>query len=435
MPVIKVGKTPQAPNPHVPYSAELMDVGYKHSIVDSSRTPKSALLTHIEGSSWTVDYYSQVLGSDEEPTTFDPNQTQSYQQYALIKGYELKLQGELSTTVDPSDQTVVINGSAMLYPYMKPNFGDAFIADMGDGQAAIFTVTQVEKKSHFKSSVYEIEFTLQRYVDKELDDNITSKVVKTGHFVKDFMTYGQNPVLPTTEKQKLDILTDLKADCLADWLTEFFSVEFKTILVPTEVATYDPFVTQFMVSIFDKSEHPLLTSITLLNIDDQNMRYTISLWDALIKREHYMLRSAFDEYALISPKNLSHNPFVTSSYYSGVSNILVPVSEGRFTDERLGYTGYSKGNTFASNVTQLSDFPLPDFGGDYYVFSKEFYAEDAPTNLSRIEHMVLNYLTHKANDWQEIVKYLENRKHFSRFERFYLIPVLLTLVINEIRSI
>ena len=47
-------KAPKEPT----YNAEVSGPEYRHSIVDSDKVPIDSLLTHIEGMSWTVDYYS-----------------------------------------------------------------------------------------------------------------------------------------------------------------------------------------------------------------------------------------------------------------------------------------------------------------------------------------------------------------------------------------
>lgn len=432
MPVVSIGRTPPKPNPEKVYTADLTDKKYKHSIVDTKRAPVSSIITQIEGTSWSVDYYSQILGEDEEPSTYDPNQTEAYQQYNLIKGFELKLQGALSTQTDPVDQNMTITGQALIYPQLKPNYGDAFIADMGDGNAGIFTITELEKKSYYKQAVYEVSFSLQAYVSEKIDKNITSKVVKTSHFIKDFVTYGQNPVLSTNDNEKLTILTDLKNDLLAEWLITHYSVEFRTILMPLSYPAYDPFVTELMTSIFDKKEHYLLKKISLINTDDHNMKHVVSVWDALIQREKYLLDKAFRKYGLISPKQMSNNPFVNSSYYSGLSEILVPLIENKYTDERFGCLGFRNGKALSDTAVE-TDY-VPNIGSSY-VFSNSFYGNTELDKLTKIEHMIKNYFDEKANNWEDILRIHEDKKSWTALQKFYFVPVLLILIINEIRSI
>ena len=437
MPRVTVGNLPVPNVPNKEYAPQLSDSAYKHSIVDGKQQHLGALLTHIEGSSWSVDYYSQVLGGDEEPAAYDHAQSGTYQQYLYIKRYELKVQGELNTSIDPSDQTVNVTGSAVMYPYMKPNWGDAFIADMGDGNAGLFTVTEVEKKSYFKQACYEIQFILARYVDKDVEANINSKVVKQTEFVKDFMTYGQNPIIATAEKQKYDNLSNQLEDTLNDWLGEFYSNEFRTILVPNGMTpTYDPFITRMITTVFDKDKYPLIKKIDLLNIDDNNLNYYTDIWTVLIKRELYMLRTCFDEYYLVNSKQLNGNPFLQTAYYAGIKMIMIPKPEGNLADERIGISSIASGGMLIAADVPAVGFTLPPMvNSNDYIFSQDFYHGKSSLNMSDLEYMVRDYLNERALNWNKLSTAVSERHNWTRIQRFYAVPVLLLLLMSEIRSI
>lgn len=419
------------------YAPVLTDVAYKHSIVAADRQPLGALLTHIEGTAWTVDYYSQVLGLDEEPSPPDYSQSGTYQQYLYIHHYELKLQGELNTRVDPTDQTMTVAGTAIMYPYMKPNYGDAFIADVGDGQAGLFTITEVEKKSFFKQACYEIQFTLSRYLTQDIEDNLNAKTVKQTEFVRDFMTYGQNPVVATSERLKHATLDNLVDDSLNDWLGEFYSNEYRTILVPnTSVVTYDPFLTRMITKVFDKTKYPIIKHIDLLNVDDNNLNYYTDIWSTLVERETYMLRNCFCKFYAINSKTLNGNPFLQTAYYSGVSRIIVPVPEGNLADERLGLSRIASGENLKDTPPATEGMTISDMTTTHeYVFSQNFYHHQKGDKLTELESMTLDYLNEKRLDWNRLKVALESRHTMSRLQRFYAVPVLLLLSISEMRRI
>lgn len=437
MPRVTIGNLPTTTTPTQSYTPDITDKSYKHSIVDVKRQPLGALLTHIEGSSWSVDYYSQVLGASEEVAPYDYNQAGVYQQYLYIKRMELKLQGQLNTTVDPTDQTVTVGGTAIMYPYMKPNFGDAFIAEIGDGNAGLFTITEVEKKSLFKQACYEVQFTLVKYVDEDIETNINSKVVKTTEFIRDFMTYGQNPIIATSEKLKYDNLTNLLDDTLNDWLGEFYSNEFRTILVPNgSTPTYDPFLTRMITKIFNKDEYPIIKQIDLLNVDDHNLNYYTDIWSVLLKRELYMLRPCFDEYYLVNSKQLNGNPFLQTAYYAGIKMIVLPKPEGNLADERIGLTGILSGGMLTGTDIPAVGFTLPAMvNNNNYIFSQDFYLNKSSVGMTDIEYMVHDYLHERALNWNKLTTAVESRHKWTRIQRFYAVPVLLLLLMSEIRSI
>ena len=71
-------------------NGQLTTQDWKHAVVHSGDYDSSSLLTTISGFSYNVDYYSQVLGSADEPRPFDPKQQVAFQQYQKIENYELK---------------------------------------------------------------------------------------------------------------------------------------------------------------------------------------------------------------------------------------------------------------------------------------------------------------------------------------------------------
>ena len=59
-------KAPTSTKPQLPPKPTLTVAkpDYKSIAVDMRIDPKETILAHVEGSSWTVDYYSQVVARD-----------------------------------------------------------------------------------------------------------------------------------------------------------------------------------------------------------------------------------------------------------------------------------------------------------------------------------------------------------------------------------
>ena len=115
-----------------PLRARETPKNYQDNVVDTKEVDHSSLLTYVSGSSWTVNYYSQILGQDQVGVTQQVDQSGVYQQYKEIKNFELKVQSPLSQDQDPETKVFEVVGTSNLYPSIVPNTGDMFIADVGD---------------------------------------------------------------------------------------------------------------------------------------------------------------------------------------------------------------------------------------------------------------------------------------------------------------
>lgn len=326
----------------------LSEPAYKHSIVDSEHQPFSALLTHIEGISWTTNYYSRILSENEELQTYDPNQLAIYQQWHLVNNYVMKLQGSLSTSPDNETNEMTVTGTAYLFPYMRPNVGDFFIADIGDGRAGQFTVTEVTRKTILKESCFEITFILAREVKNKRDEGLMDyKVVKESYFVQDFMTYGQNPILIESDYFKLKNANRLFLDSLDDYIAEFHSRTFNTLLVPGfAVPTYDPFAVKALFQIVERDMNTRIQTIKEVNVDELKEYYRSSIWYVLINAERGYYHQVWRNANPVGKTAFNINPHFESFRYSGISQCVKPVDSVNNVDHYYGFASRPQvGNT------------------------------------------------------------------------------------------
>ena len=203
---------------------------FKGSVVDSKVYPVSALLSHVEGSSWVVDYYSQLLGSNEELVGPQANQLGAYQQYRLIQKFEFKVTSPLSQQQDPESTTFKVTGGATIYSGLIPNVGDTFLADVGDGRTGQFNITASNRINVLEQSVYTVEYILLHYMTEQSQyDALQSKVVDTLTFVKGYLTYGKNPMIEQSSLSNVQSLVKYKSSLLTRYLNNFFSPAFQTL--------------------------------------------------------------------------------------------------------------------------------------------------------------------------------------------------------------
>lgn len=436
---------------------------YHSETVDSRYIPAASLLTHIEGSSWEVTYYSQVVDIDTELQPQQLSLQAAYQQYVKINKLELKVSSDLQTSQNEETKEMEVVGSATMYPFVTPNKGDMFIADIGDGRTGVFTITRSERKTILKETCYLVDYVLVSYADKERLDDLSQKTIKETYFVKEFLHHGQNPVIVDSEYQAIIDLKRGYKNLLAHYFADFYSIEYGTLLVPDQkYTTYDPFLTKAVVSILDTNENPIVKKIKVLNVDgDQSMRM-INIWDCLLSMSNDLLIMAGQRYGLTSVENFDIDARYEGIRYSGVKQVVYPLDER--TDVDSGYSepldlvtslivqGKTRTNQMVRLVfeTSLDGFhseAKPELTGiealptihrvtvdDFYVFSEALYFED-PENRSQLESLVYDALDQKPVNLLVLKGLVNEAKRWGNLERFYYIPVLIILIKTALRGL
>ena len=87
-----------------------------------------------------------------------------------------------------------------MYSFMVPNENDYFIAESNLARLGLFRITNVNRKTHEKESVYIIEYALEDQLtpDHDLFIDIHKKVVNTYFFSKQRLIENKNPILLET---------------------------------------------------------------------------------------------------------------------------------------------------------------------------------------------------------------------------------------------
>lgn len=464
MPLVNLPANPPQPAPGPqPPAATIQAPEYKHSVVDAKVTPLAALLTHVEGSTWVVDYYSQVLGSDEEATPWQPHQAAVYQQYRLIKGYAMKLQGSLSIGSDPTSHEMTVTGTALIYPRLKPNYGDMFIADVGDGLAGMFVIGQPTKKTILTDTAYEVPFTMARIATAEITSELNNCVVDTGYFNKDFLLYGQNPVLTGGATQALQTVNQIQQTLFTRWVTDFYSREFKTFLVPEQDGPcYDSFLTHFMFQIFDRNANPLFRKARELNCAGIPVLEVTSFWSAIVELDRTLLYSAFTNANRLSTTYQGGFPYMDGIIHSGIDTMVAPTSGGSLVDAQYQYQGsatiigldmqnptptdlvaaqtllLSKLNTYSteyptetSNDISMTSPTVPVIrniaSNDRYVLTQAFFDGDV-AGMTKLERLLDQYFNEQRTPLAALFAFCDCALTWRPLERFYYIPILLAML-------
>lgn len=456
---------PEAPKP-AKNMGHAVAPNVKSSVVDSRYQPHKSLLTYVEGASWQANYYSQILGVDDEVSDLQITQSAPYQQYRLIKNLELKVTSELTESQDAQTRTWDVSGEATIYAGVIPNIGDVFIADIGDGKEGLFTVISSEKKSRLNDTVYVINYKLRTEMDSKHRKDLDSKIVVEQVFVKHNLQHNKTATLVTSEFEQLAKIESSYRQLVSHYFKDFFNIEYQTLLVPDqEQRLYDPFLTSGLLSTIDQTEHPYIYKIKILNVDRDPAFKEINIWNCLAQNNYDLLSMAFYRAGVSHRSRLNEHPQFNGFYYSGIDNIVYPLDKSNVdlvnstrsdrTDQRYGNCEYKDPlvpdrlvtggrrhdtlNRILQSHVQLKGFnttgkvgkelPLihPVTIDDYYVLSEAFYFGNFE-EMSILEQVTTNTLKGLDVDKADLLRLVTNAKTWPNVERFYYIPLLLILI-------
>lgn len=487
IPSIMPAAQPQTPE------IQITNPSFKHPIVVSKEKPLSAFLVNITGQIQVVDYYSQVLGRDSEVSSPELGQEAIYQQYRLIKNLEIKFDGALSSSTDTQDQEMTVSGRGYLYPYLKPNKGDLFLMDLGNGMGGRFTVEEVEQKYLQKETIYEITFTLAKLINEEDFNNIQRKVIETLHFVKDFMLYGQNPIIVDSDFIKLNTAKQTFKGVLSSFIDEFYSTRFGTIVVPTNGmgGIYDTFATKAFLQVMDISDDRRVAAVQEFNSSEIDQYYETSIWTILIRPALAKEKNIWTRAGEMRVQLLNVEPTYRSLRYSGFSFFVKPINPMTNVDDYNGWNdrslqGYSSlgtggGGYYGSDGNALNadgERFQQCYRKNYYTINHIYMWKHNPRNeLSYIEDwqcrkpcdesestenicndfedgyifkgdfwedefvrdewlsVVRTHLKDTMVDPIRIIDLLSQRKQWTRKERFYKTLILLIILKSAIRRL
>lgn len=470
------------PNPRSPV-VQIAKPEYKGVTVDTKVEPVQNILSHVGGSSWTVNYYSQALDLDSATQGQGQGTPPVQQQYRLIKGMELKVTTPLTTSQNPDTNSMLVTGEANVYPFVIPNIGDMFLADVGAGREGVFEVTNVTRLSVFKQAVHSIEYKMMGYSDTVIEgsgsrlDDLNRKVVQTFQYDKDFIKYGQNPLIFEEDYENIEYLRRNYRMILDRYFKTFMSKELSTVILPgQETNTYDHYLTQFLSSIFSVWDTQEARNLKVLNVDDDYALHATSVWNVLLKRDRLGMADAFLKIGKVYAREFTTDPMLEGVRWSGVEELIYPTDPTLTVDYKtMPPLKLVNGNPITRGPTRLSTaallpepiplfeviynaldgYNLTDENGDpvgeflvlppiihramkddYYVFSEDFYKNNRVVGKqSQLELMVQDYIDDKTLSFKRLKSFCEDMVNWNTLDRFYFTPVLLMLMKAAIRGL
>lgn len=473
-----VDPSPNAPPKPRPQVQQIAAPEYRGVTVDTKYEPVDHLLTHVEGSSWTVNYYSQVLDTDSPTMGQGMSTNPIFQGYRLIKGMELKVSTALTTSQIEETTNLDVQGSATVYPFIIPNKGDMFIADTGAGQEGVYQVLTSDRKSVFKQSVHEITYKLVAYSKDRLGD-LNAKTLSVLQYDREFIKYGQNPLLFEEEALTVAFLRRQYKAIFQGYIRTYRSREYNTLLVPSqEVSCTDTFLTKFITTAFDIFDVDDLRYVKRLNTDDDYSLRAMQIFEVLQRRDFSLLNDAFIQWGKVSTLEFTSDPMLEGIFYSGIGQVIYPVDPvltvdyGTMTPVKLvdaeildpampkikaiydmlppsrrkilgeAFPDVLDGFTVIGSDGLPVVFPKQPplikraMADGYYVFSQAFYLNDQyPGAQSQLELLVRDYLVGNALNNARLKALVMDMPNWNTIDRFYFTPIILLLIKASIRGL
>lgn len=467
-----------------PPKAEITTPSYKHTIVDSKKTPIEAPAAWIGGSNWYVDYYMQNHGAEEESHAFDPEKLIAYQSYNKINRLILKLQGALSVEDITDRGRMSATGTALVPPNpgIIPEEHDVFIADIGEGTAGQFTIESVRKLSLNAATAYEITFRLARPATEKITKQIDAKVVENYYFRRDSLILGQNPLLIDADYKATYTLEEHYNQIASLWVASNTSYTHSTFLLPNqEQPIYDPYVVRAMLKLVSPNQHKAIKEIREYNVDDYRIPKHDDIYTAVMNRQDWLMHRVFKRYQTVQYLALKSHVLQNSIRWSGLKYGIMPATANLDADNYADVfklqgvggpsitltggklTGFSSQKCWADlcepcgvggggNIADPDRKPdgvdnnpdlngigqpgmdIPTIGFPSYVMTVAFYEKRLP-DCSKFERLVWDLLEGRPTNYQDVYPFCADFNKWGRLEQFYLGPFLLMLIRNATRSI
>lgn len=408
----------------------------------------TSLLKYVEGYPWTVDYYGQILNTNNTINHFDPSIPNLTQSYYKVNKLILQVSSPLSSSYDQSTGITSITGSAIAPYGITPNVGDVFIAQVDSGEDAIFLITNVARKTHRKDTLYDISYTLYSYTSAQPSflTTLNERVNEVYYFNDDTNFSNRDILIKPSVQEAIDRLKLFLHESQEYYFYTFGQKQTGSILIPGIMySIYDPLLLNFISKVVDYNKL----------VDTPFYRYTYfskqldqpSIFDALINCSASYLTTINRTYNFVSSASLSNKARFGTVFFAGIDYILYPTNPDYRTD--IGQTKTINDNEFINTIKNSKNYTgltpltvktsnnnrvfvlnvLPElFKDNYYVVTKTFYDYQTDktlySNMSFIELLIHKFINKEAISKEDLVIAVEKYKQWSLLHQLYILPVM-----------
>lgn len=406
------------------YAPKVVERPERTAVVDTGYIDYSRLANSIEGAPYRGVYYAQVFGQDDalRPQALDADPVS--QQYNCYRDMVIRLTTPFTPSVQDADtKEFRQTAEANMYYTLPPNYGDMFVADVGNGNTGIITITNTEKLSYTKFSAYRVELQLLAINDMERLRDLESKVIRTLFYDESLLDYYNTPFLDADTKTKYETTGRIADDLREYYLNMFWDDITKTFRIPTPDDTmriFDPLLVDYCRY---TGLEDIARPATTWAAGALDLTVVQTLWWLLKAERADKLPYVTRDVKLINKEAFRVHYRLRNIGYSRFTHILYPFERRPFVNpDEQQLTGLS----FEwPPVSASTEFPIPD--KHCYVFSAAFYDADL-SKMSKLEQLVYQMLAEAPVNANDVLLVAAGVRSRTFIEQTYYIPIILTLL-------
>lgn len=386
--------------PPEPEAPRIYSKRYRHSIVDSAYQPETAILTMVEGAPRRVEWYHPWLGPDEEPGSFGPSNAPVYQSYVRIKDLIIKQEGDGNFNYDPSTAESNKVYNAYVNYERPPIRGSLFIADIGDGNAGLFNVTeQPEIRNITANKVYYVTFQMVGILTEDWFNMLDSRVVEDLVYSKDSALRGGIATVTYGDFQDTQAVGKWMGTISNYIMRTFYWNPERTIVFdsPDNRKVYDEYLVNFLCAVLPPELRNVYPIINQFSTQYGGREYgsggDINIWEVLLRGDWNLLPLCNNKAAIIETSRV-----VNTRLY------------GNLRSSKIGWFLATDPERFLvrAEYFNIDGYPIlrPSLEeGFTYLFSDDFY-QGKPTE--EFEVLLTETLRHHVVDRKRLLAYCQN---------------------------
>jgi len=376
--------------PPEPETPKIYNEQYRHSIVEGTYQPETALITMVQGTPFVVEYYRQRVAPDEEPQPFDPFNAATYNQYTRIRRLIVKSEGDGAFNFDPQKAESDVKYTGWVSFGLPPIRGDVFIAEIMDGRAGLFQITEQPEPPNFTANkAYRITFQMVGILQKDWADELERRVQQELVYSIDSALSGGVGLVSEddfdTEAQLFQWRTTI-----GQWImTKFWWNPERTIAYNTSGDTeilggyvYDQYLVKFLSAVIEPDMRVMYPVIGQLSTQyggrDFGMHGTINIWDVILRGDFNLLSQCPKGAAMIGVDRL-----VNSRLYGNLRSSKFTYFICTDPEEYKQYKVYYNMDGYPI----LRPSPQSKIGS--YVFGEAFYNGEPETVFEKLVYKIL----------------------------------------------